>query len=252
VACDIAPLGIAVARAAGLRSVLVENFTWDWIYEGYQHDYAGLTPHIDYLGECSAQADYRIQTEPVCRYVEADLVTAPASRAPRTAGHLVREQLGVPPGASLVLVTMGGLSASSRHTFLDRLNGHAEVYFVVPGATDVLQVCGNTVLLPFHSSFYHPDVMYAADAIVGKTGYSTVAEAYQAGVPYGFVSRPKFPESDVMATYIHEHMRGMEFSEAEFGSGAWLDRLPALLALGRIPRGEVNGAEQVAQFVREL
>jgi UDP:flavonoid glycosyltransferase YjiC (YdhE family) len=31
VLCDIAPLGIAVARAAGVPSVLIENFTWDWI-----------------------------------------------------------------------------------------------------------------------------------------------------------------------------------------------------------------------------
>ena len=31
VLCDIAPLGIAVARAAGLPVALVENFTWDWI-----------------------------------------------------------------------------------------------------------------------------------------------------------------------------------------------------------------------------
>ena len=35
VVCDIAPLGIAVAKAAGIPSVLIENFTWDWIYEAY-------------------------------------------------------------------------------------------------------------------------------------------------------------------------------------------------------------------------
>ena len=35
IVCDIAPLGIAVAAQAGLPSVLVENFTWDWIYAGY-------------------------------------------------------------------------------------------------------------------------------------------------------------------------------------------------------------------------
>ncbi len=49
IVCDIAPLGIAVARHLGLRSVLVENFTWDWIYEGYAADMPALVPHIDYL-----------------------------------------------------------------------------------------------------------------------------------------------------------------------------------------------------------
>ena len=33
VLCDISPFGLDVARAAGLPCVLIENFTWDWIYE---------------------------------------------------------------------------------------------------------------------------------------------------------------------------------------------------------------------------
>jgi hypothetical protein len=31
IVCDISPLGIKVAKEAGIPSVLVENFTWDWI-----------------------------------------------------------------------------------------------------------------------------------------------------------------------------------------------------------------------------
>lgn len=36
VICDIAPMGIAVAQKAGVPAVLVENFTWDWVYAGYR------------------------------------------------------------------------------------------------------------------------------------------------------------------------------------------------------------------------
>ena len=35
VLCDIAPLGILVAERAGIPSVLIENFTWEWIYRAY-------------------------------------------------------------------------------------------------------------------------------------------------------------------------------------------------------------------------
>lgn len=49
VVCDIAPLGLAVARAAGRPSVLIENFTWDWIYAGYTDREPGLKAHIAYL-----------------------------------------------------------------------------------------------------------------------------------------------------------------------------------------------------------
>jgi len=43
--CDIAPLGIAVAKAAQVPSVLIENFTWSWIYSAYLRDFPGLRPH---------------------------------------------------------------------------------------------------------------------------------------------------------------------------------------------------------------
>ena len=32
---DIPPLAIAAAHAAGIPSIAIGNFTWDWIYEGY-------------------------------------------------------------------------------------------------------------------------------------------------------------------------------------------------------------------------
>ena len=35
VICDIAPMGIAVGREAGVPSLLVENLTWDWVYQEY-------------------------------------------------------------------------------------------------------------------------------------------------------------------------------------------------------------------------
>ncbi|MEM6456685.1 MAG: hypothetical protein AAF772_16460, partial [Acidobacteriota bacterium] len=35
VVCDIAPAGLRAAARSGRRAVLVENFTWDWIYAAY-------------------------------------------------------------------------------------------------------------------------------------------------------------------------------------------------------------------------
>ncbi|NOQ45685.1 MAG: hypothetical protein GQ559_03285, partial [Desulfobulbaceae bacterium] len=58
VLCDIAPLGIAAADRAGIPSVLVENFTWDWIYQGYVQDWPGLQVHIDYLQQLYSKSDY--------------------------------------------------------------------------------------------------------------------------------------------------------------------------------------------------
>ena len=249
VVCDIAPLGIEVAKLADIPSVLVENFTWDYIYGGYVDVAPRLSPHIRVLASVFDMATYRIQTEPVCRRVHHDLLTPPVSRAPRLTRAEVRERLGVAADAPLVLITMGGLSASDQHGFLDQLAARREVVFVIPGADAAAPVGDNVICLPNHSQFYHPDLIGAADAVVGKSGYSTVSEAYYAGVPYGYVSRARFPESDVMAAYIQAHMRGIEFSEAEFRSGAWLARAPELLALGLIARDESNGSIPAARFL---
>jgi hypothetical protein len=44
-------------------------------------------------------------------------------------------------------------------------------------------------------------------------------------------------------------MQGIEITEADFRSGAWLARLPELLAFTRSRRSEINGAAQAADFI---
>lgn len=245
VICDIAPLGIAVARAAGIPSVLIENFTWDWIYAGYADK--RFAKHIAYLRDIFRSADYHIQTEPVCQRWRADLTTPPVSRAPRTSQSETRKRLKIPPHAQVVLITMGGIP--EQHTFLDRLKTMRGVNFIVPGATRHQHIEDNLILLPHRSEFYHPDLMNAADAVIGKAGYSTVAEAYHAGIPFGFIAREKFRESATMARFIKREMRGIEIPASEFQNGNWLHTLDELLAMPRVKRKQMNGAAQVAKFI---
>lgn len=247
VMCDIAPLGIAVARKAGIPSVLIENFTWDWIYKGYVQEDARFKPHIAYLRGVFRSADHHIQTEPVCDYWNADLVTPPVSRAPRTSRKEIRAQLGIPQRAKTVLITMGGIP--EQHSFLDQLKQIKHVRFIIPGASRSMRQHDNLILLPHRSQFYHPDLMNAVDAAIGKAGYSTVAEAYHAGIPFGFVQREKFREAKTMGRFIQKQMRGIEINAAQFETGAWLSILPDLLDLPRIHRHEINGAEQIAEFI---
>ena len=257
VLCDIAPMGIAVAKAAGIPSVLIENFTWDWIYAGYVQDETGLSRYVTYLSELFAAADYHIQTEPVCRPRDADLTTSPISRKVKTPIAQTRRQLGIPPQAKLVMITMGGIPWHYR--FLEQLAHPTGVYFLVPGADEQIQAghhafpgTGGLVLLPHHSDYFHPDLVNASDAVIGKAGYSTLAEVYQAGVPFGYVARPRFRESQVLAGYIEQHMHGLPVAEKDFQNGNWLASVEELLAMPRLSRGDPQGADQAARFIGEL
>jgi hypothetical protein len=191
VICDIAPLGIVAAGAAGLPSVLVENFTWDWIYSGYLNAAPGLQPHIKYLSRIFRQADHHIQTRPLCRPVPGTLQAAPISRRARTPRAQVRARLGIDGRDKMVLISMGGVP--DRFEFLSRLPGQIEPFLVIPGADGRSSPHPKVLLLPTHSDFYHPDLMAAADSLVAKAGYSTIAEAYQCGLPFGYVRRVQPP-----------------------------------------------------------
>ena len=247
---DISPLGLAAARRAQIPSVLVENFTWDWIYEPYAERRPVFSTAIATLAGVFAAADARIQTEPVCRRVGSSPVVPPVSRAPRTSPATIRRTLGLPEDARTVLITMGGVPW--RPGALDRLESHSETFFVVPGASDRFERRGRLVALPHRSGFFHPDLVHAADAVVGKLGYSTVAEVYAAGAPLGHVGRPTFRESPALAAFVNAAMPGLPITPEELASGAWIEKLPGLLALGRARGPRANGAEAAARITLRL
>ena len=95
VVSDISPLGIAVAREAGVPSVLVENFTWDWIYRGYVGEEPAFDDLSALLQEIFEDVDYHIQAEPVCRRAAADLTVPPVARRSRVEEAHTRRALGI-------------------------------------------------------------------------------------------------------------------------------------------------------------
>lgn len=247
VICDIAPLGIVTARAAGLPSVLVENFTWDWIYSGYLKAAPGLRPHIAYLSQIFRQADHHIQTFPLCNPVAGSPKTAPISRKVRLPRSQVRERLGLDGRDKMVLVSMGGVP--DRFDFLSRLPERIEPFLVIPGADERPSPHPKVILLPTHSDIYHPDLMAAADALVAKAGYSTIAEAYQCGLPFGYVPRPQSPESDALENFIAGNLPAKAIPPGTYSDGSWIGALSDLLNMPRAAAQRENGAGQVAGII---
>ncbi len=248
VVCDIAPLGLSVAERAGVTSVLVENFTWDWIYEGYINDDSRLQAYVDYLKHVFGAAHHHVQIQPASvPKSDAALVSPPVSRAPRETVSRTRARLSIPDDARAVLITMGGIE--TRHRFLDRLGKRSEIFFIVPGGSERQERRGNIVLLPHASDFYHPDLVSAVDVVVGKIGYSTVAESYQAAVPFCYVMRKGFRESEALARFVEGSMRGRAVTEDEFERGLWMESLDELLNAPRERRTRPNGAHEVANFL---
>jgi len=265
VLCDVAPLGIAVAHAAGMRAALVENFTWDWVYESYLDREPRLARHAAELGRWFAAADLRVQTEPVCRAWPGATSVAPVARLPRRERDDVRRELGLEPGQRAVLVTMGGIPWD----YAAMVSGGGprlpkDVVLVVPGGAPKRKQDQTkrkqdqaerhdlpwARLLPFHSELYHPDLVAAADAVVGKLGYSTLAECWCSGVPFGFVPRESFPESPVLAAEVTQAGAGVSVPASALGGASW-DWLEAVLAVPRVDGGRCRGNADAAATIAE-
>ena len=250
VVCDIAPIGISIAAEAGIPSILIENFTWDWIYEDFIRSDVGIGRHVDFLREIYRTVDYHVQASPVCNPQNVDMTTGPISREVRMPPVRVREELGVPPENKMVLLTTGGVQ--EKHRFLESLFTQREICFVVPGGSERPERHDNIILLPHRSDFFHPDLVNGADVVVGKAGYSTIAEVYHAGVPFGYVPRSNFRETAKLVAFIEKEINGLYVGIEDFQAGKWLRKISQLLDLNRTQRHNSNGSHQVAAMITDL
>lgn len=250
VLCDVAPLGIAVGRRAGVPAVLVENFTWDWIYRAYAGEEPFLARAAEEIAAVVAAADLRLQTVPACDPVAGGVPVPPVARAPRRGRQAVRRALGTGDGERLVLVTMGGIPWDFRRSA--RLPVPAGVTLVVPGGAEEPRRVPGALLLPHRSGFYHPDLMAASDAVLGKLGYSTLAEAWRCGLPYAFIPRQRFPESPVLARFVAEEMAGFAVAAPVLEGEDLAAAVERLLDLPRRGAPKEDGAAVAAAHVREL
>jgi hypothetical protein len=247
VVCDISPLGIAAARKAYLPSVLVENFTWDWFYAQYAAAFPQLAKSVDMLNEVYQQVDLRIQTEPLCVPLEGMLKVNPIFRWPRTDRQEIRRRLGISGIQKMVLVSMGGVP--DRFDFLNFLPDEIDPLLVIPGAHGMACDHPKVTLLPAHSAHYHPDLLNAADALVGKAGYSTIAEICQTGIPFGYILRRESPESVPLGRFITTHLPCLSIPQEDHYTGQWLKKLPELLTLAPRASSFENGAFQTARLL---
>lgn len=250
VLCDIAPLGILGAKKAEVPSVLIENFTWDWIYEGYRDVCPKFNNHIRYLKDIYQQVRFHIQAEPVCAPCACDLRIAPVARPVKHKGKDIRRQLQVEPDINLILLTMGGVQGEPiRPT---PLQNRKDCIFLMPGVEEGWQRQGNVWYFPMQGDLYHPDLVAASDAVIGKVGYSTLAEVYQAGVPFGYVQRPAFRESKPLVEFITREMSSCEIEIGALRNGEWADCLNKLLTLPKLTQRRGGGAGQAADFILSL
>jgi L-arabinokinase len=239
VVSDIVPLACAAAREAGVPCAAVSNFSWDFVYSDYLTEAgADMTQSLVWqIAEDYACADLCLRLPgftpmPAFREVVDVPLVVRHARRPRAA---VRAELGVGPAERLLLFNFGGQAADW---------GFKES-FLPPGWKCVIctALAVPSTLPPnfvqAERDVYVPDIMLAADAILGKIGYGTTSEALAHGTPFIFVRRDYFNEEPFLLHLLRTHGFAVEIARRDFFSGNWgahLRRAAAMVDEARAAR----------------
>lgn len=222
---DVAPLAFPLARRAGLPSVLITTFTWDWILDFYRDEnpaFAGIAREIraSYLmADAMIYTPFAYHLPPVAPSFFVPLIAKKAAEGKRE----IRKRLGwedVPH----FFVSFGGYGVNGLDAL--RLRDMPEFRFVFLGETNARE--GNIIRLK-NGDITHEELVAACDAVIGKPGYGTVAECVLNRTPFVYTSRGKFAEYEPMVAEMEEYIPTLHIPHEELFAGGlrnYLCRIP--------------------------
>lgn len=234
---DVPPLAFAAAAHAGLPSVAVANFSWEWIFGCWAEQEPRWAPIARRYAEAHARAELAFRLPfhgegdfaSFRRVVDAGLLVNRARRSRR----LCRAALGV--GADdarrLVLVSFGGFDSPA----FDGREGDppdalSDYLFVAlePGAPRDFP--GEWIVLERPCPIAHEELVAACDALIGKAGFGSVAEALAHDTRFLYLPRADFPEVPWLQHGLQRHGCARPMPRHDFEAGRWSAHLAALFA----------------------
>lgn len=247
---DIPPLAFAAAGEAGVESVAIGNFSWDWVYRHLAarqpglgeaaataaRDYgrASLMLRLPFAGDLSAFR--RIEDVPL------------VARRPRVAKDEARRRLDLGARAVTVLLSFGGLGLPGLRPAV--FGAIAEHRFLLTGPTargplppNVRQIDGGTLAA---AGLEYPDLVGAADVVVTKPGYGIVTDCIGAGTRLLYTDRGDFPEYPVMVAAMGDYLPCVHVNNEDVRAGRLRLAIEEVLARPWPGTPDVSGAGRAA------
>ena len=237
---DIPPLAHAAAVRAGLPSIAIGNFTWDWIYEGYstfERDAPGV---LQTIRDAYSHATRALRLPMHGGFAPMMKVTTDIPLIARRAA-LGREEtrriMQIADDRPFVLASFGGYGL--------------DVPFEDIATRERLTVLSPAMALP--PPLHYQDLVAAADVVVSKPGYGIISECVANETPLLYTSRGHFVEYDVFVAEMPRVLRCRFMPQEDLRAGRWRDHIDALLAQAAPPeRARIDGAAVAAQKILEM
>ena len=260
VAGDIPPVAFVAAGEAGIPSVAIGNFTWDWIYESLPTGEALARDIRSAYQRASAALRLPMSAgfeglTPIVR--DIPFIARHSLRAPDE----VRRILGVPSraaGKPLVLVSFGGYGVSGFDSAaVARLSDYIIATTDSPAQEHTIQPSDGLVYISerrlYDSGLRYEDLVRAADVVVTKPGYGIISESIANDTAILYTSRGQFREYGMLVDEMPKYLRVQYIEQEDLLSGRWKPALERLLDQPPPPeRPDTKGAEVAAAAILSL
>ena len=260
---DIPPLAFAVGASAGIASIALANFTWDWIYADYPR--VRLAPSLlPTIRGAYGKASMALRL-PMWGGFESFTNVKDIPFIARHAGRTREEVcklLKLPVDKPIVLVSFGGYGLSGldsdalakfrKYTVVNTAN--LPLGRVRGKETATAERKGSYVNLNeeavYDSGVRYEDLVAAADAVVTKPGYGIIADSIANDTAVLYTTRGHFPEYDVLVEEMPKYVRNAFIGHDDLFAGKWEGYLDKLLAQPKPKkRPDTNGAEVAADVL---
>ena len=260
VVSDAPPLACAAAEAAGLRSLVIGNFTWDWIYDGYADRFERSAPHViptirDAYREATAALRLPMHGgfESIRQVTDIPWVARHARASRERVWSEVFCAVGSAAARPIALSSFGGYGV--RGFDLSRLDCLDTWTVVVTGRDRPGSMPPGVVFVDegqmYAAGLRYEDLVAASDVVVTKPGYGIISECIANDTAMLYTSRGHFVEYDVMVREMPRVLRCRYIDQEALLAGQWRESLDALLASPPAPeRPPTNGAEVAAAAIQ--
>jgi L-arabinokinase len=251
---DIPPLAFQAAARAGIPSLAITNFSWDWIYRTYLPEEPRFEPLIRAMAEGYAAATLLLRLP-----FHGDLSVFPrqrdipliARRSKRTRAEQ-REAMGLGRGP-VALLSFGGFGLAPIPVAAIA-RSRPDWIFLVPWIPEG-PLPANVRALE-GARIRHEELVAAADVVVTKPGYGIVAECLANGPRILYTSRGDFPEYPILEEALRRHARCRFVSPTDLLAGNIGGALDALLSdesgFEILPDEAFEGAAAAADAILEI
>ena len=247
VVADVPSAAFPIAARAGVPSIGLANFCWDWIYAPYVRESPQHAPLLKHLRAQHAEADLLLRLpfhgDLSCFGRKLDIpLIARRSEADRTE---TRRRLGLPLEAPVLLLSFGGFRSSGVN--VERLAKLREYAFVATTEDGAAAPAPNVFLLPRDGQPY-VDLLAACDAVVTKPGYGIASDCLANDVPVLYTPRGRFREEPIIGQALERLGRAIRLPRAALRRCALRPFLERLLTLDQ-PWTELrlDGADVAAE-----